>query len=270
MKKTLVYHLYIDNDCEDNIVYNVHKFCLMEFLDVFDEVKLTISLDDLNNIKLRNWGANWGNTLFGDKLTEITYATNSVFRESKTFHDKVLNNSSNDELIFFFHSKGTTNFKRNNISNFSVFNWICGSYFFNLSKLYDTIDRVEDGMKVFSGAFFVKSTDNEIMNYKPFYAGAAQWVNVRGLQNLIKCGLIKKLECSDRFFAERYCGRVLSEFDEWGLDYTNSIVIYLDNLGGTVFYNGSESDWDYIADLYGYKEEFKNFTKHIKNRISFE
>ena len=42
MKKTLVYHLYIDNDCEDNIVYNVHKFCLMVFLDVFDEVKLTI------------------------------------------------------------------------------------------------------------------------------------------------------------------------------------------------------------------------------------
>lgn len=270
MKKTLVYHLYVGEDCEDNIAYDIHKFCLREFLYVFDEVKLTISLDDLNNIRLRNWGSNWANTLFGSKLTEINYVINTMCRESKTFYNKVLNNNDDDELVFFFHSKGTTNFKRDGISNYSVLNWICGSYFFNLSSLYDTIERVENGIKVFSGAFFVKPSEEEILNYKPFYAGAAQWVNVKGLQNLIRCGIVEKQECSDRFFAEKYCGRVLSEHDEWGLDYTSNIVIELGNLGGLVFYNGSEEDWNYISELYGHSDAFKNFICKIKTYVGFE
>ena len=263
MKKTLVYHLYVGDDIETNVVYKIHKECLKVFQHLFDNVRIVIALDDLKNKHLKTLGVQWVNDIFESQEIEITYTENTKYREAKTFYDKVLNNF-NDSKVFFMHSKGTTNFKNPDIKNGSIFCWICAMYFFNLSEKTDTIDRFVNGCNTICGALLLKSEENSYIAYKSFYMGTAYWVNLKGLHNLEKTHLIPICECSDRYFAERYPGRVLGDDTEYGITCTNNVLLSEANP-----YDGNLEDWIFSSELYGCKEEFIEFIRYISNKVGY-
>jgi hypothetical protein len=263
MKKTLVYHLYVGDDMETNIVYNIHKECLKVYQHLFDNIRVVIAMDDLSNKKLKNLGIQWVNEIFEGQEMEITYTKNTEYRDAKTFYDKVLNNFE-DEKVFFIHSKGTTNFKNPNMKNGSVFYWICAMYFLNLSEYVDTMDIFLNGTYTFSGPLYVRKGDGTHIDHKPFYAGTAYWINLYGLHNLEKTNTVPILKCSDRYFAERFPGRVFDEYVEYGITYTNNIIIEDAN-----FYNFDKNEWEYISELYNCSEYFNKFIEYISNKVGY-
>ena len=268
MRKTLVFHLYVSDDYETNIAYKIHEECLRVFNYLFDNIKITIALDDLNNKDAINWAFQWINNVFCGFPMEITVVKNSPYREGSTFKEKVLNNQE-DDLVFFFHSKGITNFANENLVKESIFNWICGIYYFNLYDKSNAIDILETGTKAMCGAFLVLPPKEDVIRYKPFFAGTGYWINLRVLRNLIKCGVVKDLECSDRFFAEKYPGTVLNVEEEWGLEGAKTTKLLLGPEDGAYFYTGTKEDWDKIINIYEDNGTFADFVEYIGNKVGF-
>lgn len=263
MKKTLIYHLYVGDDIETNVVYNIHKECLKRFKHIFSNVRVTISLDDLSNTELKNRGCQWVNDIFTEQEIEITYTKNTLYREALTFYNKVLNNFVDDK-VFFIHSKGTTNFKNPNIKNGSVFYWICAMYFFNLSNHCNTIELLDNGTFTFSGALLMKPYEDSLNKYSPIYAGCSYWINLNVLHNCEKTNLIPICKCSDRYFAERFPGMVTNDYCEYGFTSTSNKFLYRANL-----YDGEVSNWEYVAELYGCRETFFEFVEYISNKVGY-
>ena len=268
MKKTLIYHLYVGEDIETNICYKIHQECLKFFIYLFDKVKFTISVDDLSNIELIKKGIDWVLDLGFDKEIEITTSLNSYFRESITFYEKVLK-CEEDELIFFFHSKRTTNFKDDKKLKDSVFNWICGIYYYSLNQEYKCVEILENSYRTMCGPFLLTPPSNGCGNFFQFYAGGGYWINNASLKNLRKIGAVQDLSLSDRYFAEKYPGMVLSTYEDYGLESINETMVILGRIDGTSFYNGSADDWDYIINLYPNPEKFIDFVYYIGNKVGF-
>ena len=268
MKKTLIYHLYVGEDIETNICYKIHQECLKFFIYLFDKVKFTISVDDISNTELIQKGIEWIMKIGITCEMEISTASNDYFRESKTFYEKVLKND-NDELIFFFHSKGTTNFTDITKSIDSVFTWICGIYYYSLSTDYDAVKVLENTYKTMYGPFLLTPPLTGGGNFYQFYAGGGYWINNKSLKNLLKTEIIQNLELSNRYFAEKYPGMVLSTYEDYGLEGVGEVMVILGRIDGTSFYNGNADDWNYIISLYSYPEKFIEFVNYIGNKVGF-
>ena len=270
MKKTLVYHLYVGGDIDTNLCYKVHSECLRHFIHIFDNVRFTIAVDDLSNKESIQKGVEWILNLGTKCEIEMTVEENSNFRDALTFYKKVLKNND-DELIFFFHSKGTTNFVDEDRSIDSVFNWICGIYYYNLHDDYKTHGTLITTNKTMNGPFLLTPKENIGQNekYYQFYAGAGYWINNVSLKNLVSSERIKEVGLSNKFLAEMYPGIVLSTNEEYGLEGVNKKMFIQPQIDGTAFYNGSIGDWEYIFSLYPYPEKAKEFIRYIGNKVGF-
>ena len=268
MKKTLIYHLYVGEDIDTNMCYKIHHECLKHFICLFDKVKFTISVDDLTNSELIKKSFDWIISLGFNCEMEVTTAMNSFFRESSTFYEKVLKNND-DELFFFFHSKGTTNFTDSEKLKDSVFLWICGIYFYSLNQDYKCVETLENTYRTMCGPFLLTPPLNGTGNFFQFYAGGGYWINNASLKNLRKINAVQELSLSDRYFAEKYPGMVLSTYEDYGLESINKTMVILGRVDGTSFYNGSVSDWDYIMSLYPHPENFIEFVNYIGNKVGF-
>lgn len=268
MKKTLIYHLYVGEDIDTNMCYKIHHECLKHFIYLFDKVKFTISVDDLTNSALIKKGFDWIIGLGFNCEMEVTTAMNSFFRESSTFYEKVLKNND-DELFFFFHSKGTTNFIDSEKLKDSVFLWICGIYFYSLNQDYKCVETLENTYRTMCGPFLLTPPLNGTGNFFQFYAGGGYWINNASLKNLRKINAVQELSLSDRYFAEKYPGMVLSTYEDYGLESINKTMAILGRVDGTSFYNGSVNDWDYIMNLYPNPENFIEFVNYIGNKVGF-
>jgi hypothetical protein len=269
MKKTLVYHLYVSDDFDTNMCYKVHFECLKQFIDVFDKVKFTICVDDLSNTVLIKKGIDWIFNLGLKCEVEINTSINSLYRESSTLYNKILK-SDDDELYFFFHSKGTTNFVDTTKSIDSVFIWICGIYYYSLHSDYDAVKILEGTYRTMCGPFLLTPPLNGTGNFFQFYAGGGYWINNASLKNLRKIKAIPELTVSDRYFSEKYPGMVLSTYEDYGLEGVNTTMVILGRIDGTSFYNGSAEDWNYIISLYQYPEKFIEFVNNIGNKVGFK
>jgi hypothetical protein len=106
-------------------------------------------------------------------------------------------------------------------------------------------------------------------NFFQFYAGGGYWINNASLKNLKKIKAIEDLSLSDRYFAEKYPGMVLSTYEDYGLESINKTMVILGRVDGTSFYNGSVNDWDYIMNLYPHPENFIEFVNYIGNKVGF-
>lgn len=268
MKKNLIYHLYIGGDYKTDIIYKLHSECLKCFKYIFDAAKIVISVDNINDKEIIKWGIEWVNNIFSGIPIEISVIKNNPYREAITFYNKVLKNVD-DELVFFFHDKGVTNFKDPERID-SVFMWICAIYYYGLNPLYDTLSLLENGNKTMCGPLLFNQYDGDTNEYcKPFYAGAGYWINVKSLRNLEKMGIVPKIECNNRFLAEKYPGMVLNAHQEYGLDGTKRLMLDFTKCDGTFFYHGLKSDWEKILSQYGDTEDFNAYVNYICEKVGF-
>jgi hypothetical protein len=225
-------------------------------------------VDDLSDNTLIRKGLDWVLKLGFNREMEITISPNSLFREASTFYNKVLKSEDN-EMIFFFHSKGITNFLDPTKSIDSVFVWICGIYYYSLHEDYEAANILEGSYRTMCGPFLLTPPENGTGNFFQFYAGGGYWINNASLKNLRETKAIPELTVSNRFFAEKYPGMVLSTYEDYGLEGVNRKMVILGRVDGTSFYNGNAEDWNYIINLYQYPEKFVEFVNYIGNKVGF-
>ena len=123
-----------------NVANKIHFVCLSKYINIFDEARFTISVDDLSNLDLISYGLQWILSLGGTFEKTINIRKNTDLFEVETFGKEFLNKSDEfDGMVFFGHNKGTTNFNNPQLNHESVFKWICGMYFYN----FEFVDEVE-------------------------------------------------------------------------------------------------------------------------------
>ncbi len=277
MEKTLIYHLYCGPDFTTNIANAVHWQCLKRYIDVFDEVRFTVSVDDLSNTTRIFEGIDWILSLGGNFRRNIRITRNTGLCEVETFKYEFLERYEKlDGMVFFAHNKGTTNMKNNNLDHNSVFKWVCGMYYFN----FEFIDEVEGyfngklrAPEVFYGTFltyfskerqnFVHAMPNNLSGLE--YSGTFYWINIPKYKNCRKMGIVKDVEADSRFFAEEYPGMFFDRY-AYGCGMTSHKDAILDAMEYNLYFADDEK-WEKIYEIMGEPDGFKSFIHDITETI---
>lgn len=274
MQKTLIYHLYCDDDFETNYANFVHKRCLQHYIGLFDEVRFTIAVDDLSNDALIKKGIEWIFDLGHTGKKDIRIVENGEYFEVGTFKSEILDSADKlDGAVFFAHNKASTNMVKDGTVNESILKWVIGMYFYNL-EFVDEVEGFFTGKtrapEVFYGAFlsyFTKERTSMVHampnNHSGLeYAGTFYWINMPKYRNSVKCGIIKTTEPDSRFFAEEFPGMFFERY-AYGCGMTSHNDAIFDATEIT-FYNLSKRGWDYAISVLGDGDKFIEFINQIK------
>lgn len=179
MIKQLFYYFYIDS-YEFYEVYKIHLECLKTYINVFDNVNIILSLDDINNNELINvWKEYIQSYLSILNINFIIIQNNPKHREGGYFYNQILCKSENiDGLIFWGHGKRDFDF-----NTINVYDWICTIHYlnsFNINKLEEILSD-ESNEYCISGALLEKYnlSLNQLM-----YAGGMYWLYPKKLFKL--------------------------------------------------------------------------------------
>lgn len=271
MKKTLVYHLYMVDGCLNNIVYWLHIYCLRKYIHIFDKLKITICLDDLERHDLIGYGYEWVNSLGANCETEIRVVKNDEMGESRTFEHEILN-MNNDGMVFFAHSKGITRVIDNQL-NQSVFLWLLCLYFQNLEYVNEVEHNFLDmplKQDCFYGTLLMGSVRNEPLKnaFGMHFSGNFYWVNMPKYKNLRKLNKVPELELTGRWFAEMYPGMVFNrEMMGGGLRSRNDVWFEMEDVQ---VYKMSKEEWEDIFTIYGDVEKMNGFVDDVTSFIGEE
>lgn len=273
MKKTLIYHLYIPKEgMGDNPIYKVHYFCLKEHIWLFNRVKFTIAVDDLNDTSLINDAVDWiFSILEGTENVEIEYRVvkNNVYGDGRTFYEKIIKNTDDDELIFYFHSKGVASFKNANHSKESIFLWIVLIYYCCLAEYKDVEKALCHTPKTVYGALLNGSRIRP--NDFPFiYSGTGMWVNFNGHKRLKEIGVLKDLPLYSKYYGENYYGNFLTFENSYGLESTNHTWFDFEEFGPKLLYNGNSETWWEVIETLNKTDGFWAYAKNIKDKAEIE
>jgi hypothetical protein len=272
MKKKLIYHLYIGEDFESNEAYDLHFHCLKYFINVFDKIDFTICIDK----ELRKYfllkAYNWINNLEFSGEIIINVVDNTNLREAKTFKDKVVDANNSKEYVFFAHSKGISNLRNENINKESVITWILAMYFYNLNFIKE-LENIFSGEnrrpEIFYGAPLVIFDRDAypVYGHKSCieYSGTFFWTNGPRFYNGKITGAFPDIVFGGRDFAEQYPG-FFCDRKIYGQGLSSHNDVALDGHSFD-FYNLDLHQWDYVIEILGNKEEFKDFVNKIKNNI---
>ena len=277
MKKTLIYHLYCGEDFETNIANKVHYVCLTKYIEVFDDVRFTISVDDLSNTELISKGIEWVLSLGGSFERRFTVVKNTPLYEVETFKREFLDNYENlDGMVFFAHNKGTTNMYGGALDGNSIFNWVCGMYYFNfefISEVEGYFDGTLRAPEVFYGTFLlyfskerqcmVHAMPNNLSGLE--YSGTFYWINIPKYKNCVTTGIVQKMEPDSRFFAEEYPGMFFDRY-AYGAGMTSHKDVCLDAMVVDL-YHMDEEQWENMYVIMGEYDGFKDFLTEIKTLV---
>lgn len=265
MKKTLVYHLYVLDNCRENFVYDIHRICLKRHLSCFDNVKITICVDDLKRQDLISFGYEWILSLGILCPLQINVEENdAAIGESRTFIREIVDCNSNG-MVFFAHSKGVTLLKDDGL-NESIIYWIATLYFYNFLN----VEQIEKNFignifsqKLFFGTLLCDSLNDFLI--PKHYQGAFFWVNMDRYINLKNSGLIPKINIEERYLAEFYCGYIeniskinISDSFEAKRNYWDYNV-----------YCGSKEEWVGLFEKYGNKNNMIEYVNTLFKEIGW-
>ena len=277
MKKTLIYHLYCGEDFIDNKANIIHYMCLKRYINVFDEAKFTVSVDDLTDEETISYGIQWIMSLGGNFEKTISIRKNTDLYEVETFSREFLHNYENlDGMVLFGHNKGTNNFKNPDLNHESVFRWICGLYFYNL-EFVEEAEGIFNGKlrapDVFYGTFlhyftkerqsWVHAMPNNLSGLE--YCGTFYWINIPKYKNCVTMGIVKEVEPDSRFFAEEYPGMF---FDRYA--YGSGLASHNDACSDARIvhlYQMGDEDWGKLGEVMGNYTEFTAFMNEIRKDI---
>ena len=273
MKKILVYHLYIFDGFLVDEFMKLHKLCLKDYINVFDESRFVITVNDLNNKSLISDGFKWVSEITVGKKFSIKVKENTSLYEVDTFKEEILDNIDTlRDYVFFAHSKGNSkNISVPSYNKESVMRWVCALYYFSLNF----IDEVEDrfcghgrASEIFYGPLLTQYKDPSVSpmlrlnKNNCFYQGTFYWINMRKLSNYLKEGIVKLPEIDDRYWAEMLpgviCGR--EEYGD-GLASHKDIAITDDfNL-----YSMNDEEWQFLSNLLGEPD----FIQYMSKKFQF-
>lgn len=270
MEKTLVYHLYIMDNCRENFIYDIHRFCLGRYIDRFDKIKIVICVDDLKRQDLISFGYEWILSLNISCPLQINVLQNDELGESRTFLREIVNEGS-DGMVYFAHSKGVTRIIDGQISE-SVLLWLLCLYFYSFEYM-DAVEESFIGMPLRQSVFYgplllIPREFVDIEAFGPHFAGVFYWVNMPKYKNLKREKRIIEVEPIGRWFAEIYPGTVFDyRYMGCGLKTIKDAFFEMEDVQT---YKMNRYDWNNIFQYYGKVDEMNNFIEEMYNFIGYE
>ena len=139
--KKLVFSFYISRDWETNKANLLHFLCLKYYNEVFDKAEIYIIVDNRKDYENIQKVKEKFLSIFS-KIEQISFSIidNTPYRESFVVKHYIFDKLGEDELVFFAHNKGITNFINPNYPSEYVTKWIVGLYFYSLNFIDEVID----------------------------------------------------------------------------------------------------------------------------------
>ena len=255
----------------------LHFLALNKYIGCFDEVRFTIAVDRLDNLKLIKTATEWilGLSHFGSK--SIRVVKNTDLYEVETFRSEFLENYEKlDGMVFFAHNKGTTNIIKDGVFQMNVARWICAMYYYNfefLSEVEGLFTGTVRASEVFYGTllqYFSKERQCQVHAMPNntsglIYSGTFYWINMPKYKNCRTMGVIKNVEADSRFFAEEYPGMFLERY-AYGCGITSHNDAILDAMRYNI-YDLNEEEWGEVLDILGDGEGYAEFSNGIIKKL---
>lgn len=212
--KKLVFSFYISSDWETNKANQLHFLCLKHYNEIFDKVEIYILVDDRQDQKNIQKVKEKFLSIFS-KCDSLSFFVidNTPYRESFVVKHFIFDKLGEDELVFFAHNKGITNF--NIYSETYIFKWIVGLYFYSLNFMDEVYDFFYNDNFTLSYGPFLEYYDNDdnnteriLQKYNWYYVGTFYWIHSKKLKNFIERHNKILPEMGDRFYSENILGDI--------------------------------------------------------------
>lgn len=269
MVKKLVFFFYIGEDITIDAYQSksptlaLHLKLLKRFAHVFDEAVFVLSLKKGladNKDLLRHYMT--AIIELGFYNVRFKIEENTEFRECKAFKEEVVENKDNDgKLVFFGHSKGTTN-----EYNESLKRLICSMYYFNLNFSDEALKMLIGNESVYFGFPLLNAKWSEpeatcvMPLYKYFFYGTFFWTNWTVLKEIMAHKGREYPKMASRFYAENFPANTI-EF-EMASTYKNTYGLSGRNLHYD--FDGFLDEYcSYIDDGEKVKADFNDFVNEL-------
>lgn len=211
IKKTLVYSFFVNKEWADAVTNRIHFECLKSYSYIFDEVKITLLIDDVNDTNTIASVEKFFLDIFKQKEITFKVLENNIFREASVFYNEIASKIGKiDGLVFFAHNKGITNVT-DGYEVDSIYRWITSMYFLSLGYGEEVVKKLTDERYIAYGSLpdFVNAEENSTpyldMGKGNFmYTGTFFWLNAGTLNNYLSKSNTQIPQFTDRWYAENF------------------------------------------------------------------
>ena len=273
MKKILIFHMFAFRGFTNSDFTKIHEQCLKHYIDVFDESRFIVVVNNLSDNEAILEAFNWVSNITHGNRFSFKVKPNTELFEVDTFKEEILDNVDTlRDYVFFAHLKGITEntsvpyYEKN-----SVLRWVCGLYYFSLNFIDEVTARFSGharASEMFYGPFPTVYNDPSVspmlrMNHNNcFYQGTFFWLNMRKFSNYLKEGIIKLPEIDDRYWTEMLPG-VICGREEYGDGIASHYDIAITN--DFNFYAMTREEWNHLSNILR-EPKFMEFSDNIMNK----
>ena len=286
-RKILIYYLYITDDFFSRITNLANIECLRRYSWIFDEARIYLSIDDVNNFELINKIEHLFIDMGFNGNVSFVIHKNDEYRESRIVKEQIADNLKQygEDLIFFAHGKGFSNLDTG-YDKESMLHWVVGCYYMSLEFANEGIGLIT-GMNTFStyGSFPLVMKKKKKMpgdyltkdeqylgriKYHWCFSGTFFWLNPAKLYDHLAIFRQETPLIFDRYYSEKYLGNVMS----YESNATGHNLIYL--WGTNNMYNDgvAESCIRFILRedeaIEKYYEFYRSILSDIKEKYGLE
>lgn len=265
--KTLVFHFYVDPLYKEKISYKMHFACLKEWCDIFTNAIFVLSVDDKNNIKLINDVEKDIIDCGFSCPIKFDIAENDEYREVHTLKKYIIDKLNEyDGLVFFGHTKGTTNIDNYGWLTENYLHWIFSLYYYSLEYENEVVKKLIENFgghkRAMYGPMGTVNGDGNI-----FYPGTFYWLNCKKIIEDVNSKEIELPILCDRSYAECfpliYKSGVKRVTSHWDYIMTENEP-FLNEQTKSLY---DETDWGGMADFYLDRENYEFKYNKIRNSL---
>ena len=226
-RKILVYYIYITDDFFERITNLANIECLKRYSHIFDEARIFLSIDDVENLELIAKIEHLFVDMWFNGNIKFTVHKNDEYRESRIVKEEIADSlkSYGEDLVFFAHGKGFSNLDTG-YDKESMLHWIIGCYYLSLGfneeatnlitgmntfSAYGSFPLIMNGEKKMHGDYLAK---DELylgrIKYHWCYSGTFFWLNPAKLYDHMNIFGVETPLIFDRYYSEKYLGNVMS------------------------------------------------------------
>lgn len=272
--RKLIYYLYLPKNWRETLLYNIHFNCLSYYSNCFDEAYFAISLDDIDDTDTILEAEQKLVEIFSTiKKIEFEVVRNNNLYEVPIFKKEFVDRIGEDDLVFFAHGKGISNFAWCEPER--VYETVCALYYLSLQEEKEKREisnklTKSDADMIAYGSLHTQYTYKPHVKsrYEWHYMGTFFWVNSKRLKQYITNNNITIPEVCDRFYSENFLSNIfpitIGEISE-GLK-GNVVLASAYHEKYMLSDTPNESIYNYILDyiLEGEEEKFYNFVESMK------
>lgn len=272
--RKLIYYLYLPKNWRETLLYKIHFNCLSYYSDCFDEAYFAISLDDIDDTDTILEAEQKIIGIFQKiKKIEFEIVKNTNLYEVPIFKKEIVDRLGQDDLVFFAHGKGISNFTWCEPER--VYETVCALYYLSLQEekekyeISNKLTRLDADMIAYGSLQTIYTYKPHIKSlYEWHYMGTFFWINSKRLKHYITNNNITVPEVGDRFYSENFLSNIIPiTTSEIGEGLKGNVILASAYHEKYMFSDTpNESIYNYILDYMfeGEENKFNNFVENMK------